>query len=54
MQTTADRLDIRDRLLERYMAYDHAVEDGDEKHAEAIKAEIAALLEQQEEDGGGA
>jgi hypothetical protein len=51
IQTAADRLDIRDRLLERYMAYDHAIEDGDEKRAEAIKAEIASLLEQQE-DGG--
>lgn len=51
MLTETERVDVRDRLLERYMAYDHAIEDGDEKRAESIKAEIAALLQQQEGPG---
>ena len=47
MANDAQQLELRDRLLERYMAYDHAVEDGDEKRAETIKSEIASILRQQ-------
>ena len=36
-------IDLQDQLLERYMAYDEAVEDGDELRAEEIKEEIGQL-----------